>query len=97
MRYYHHWIKIPFSYYDKGVKELEQYLKEYPDSAIYYYPHKNSFNTYVQLKTIQDYYDLDLKINMCYNQCLKYIKQKPKEIYFWKRVFGKEYDKKWKY
>jgi hypothetical protein len=81
MKYYSHWIKIPFMYHE-GEQELKEYINKYPESVIYIYPHRHSFSTYAQIKCEQNYYDLDLKINMCYKNCLRYIKHKPKDIFF---------------
>lgn len=74
-----HWVKIPFSY-DKGVEEILEYLEINKDRKAKFYYSNSSFDKYARIKTEQSYQELNLGIDMCYGDCLRYVKNKPNNI-----------------
>lgn len=82
MKKYKHWLKIDGYASDtsKQYKEIENYLKEYPDAKITIYQYDyDLFNKVVLLECSQDYNNLDMIVNSGSNN-LRRLSRKPQNI-----------------
>ena len=89
-----HWlqiggIKTSKESEDKQWRNLNKYLEDYPGSEVTVFL-KNTgdvFARIVKLKCNQNYRDLDLDCNSCFDGSIKRLAYKPKDIFISKKQF----------
>lgn len=81
MKTYIHWLKIDgVRSEDRQYKEIDKYLKAYPEAKATMFLYKyGMFNRVVKLECSQNYNDLDMIVNSG-SHPLRRLTQKPKDI-----------------
>ena len=95
MKKYKHWLKLGGNYSEEEeYKEIDDYLKRYPDAKATIYQYNYTlFDKVVLLECEQNYNDLDMMVNSMSNNLYR-LTQKPKNIGNPKEFIIPEYIKK---
>ena len=94
MSKYKHWLKINGCTSDtkKQYREIENYLKEYPESKATIYQNNYSlFDWVILLECNQNYNDLDMNVNSGFNN-LRRLSRKPSNIEERTNIIIKDYE-----